>query len=75
MIHWHPVRNTMSSSDPRSPHQLAFLMPLKRRDAKSAVTKEGLTASNSGSPRKDDNWRKLLLDRLERTGLTKLDKK
>jgi len=64
----------MSSSDPRPPRQLAFLMPFKRQEREASVGKDDRQAAGMSKGRKDDSWRKLLLDRLERSGLTKLEK-
>lgn len=64
----------MSSSDPRPPRQLAFLMPFKRQERGVSVVKDERQVAVANKGRKDDNWRKLLLDRLERSGLTKLEK-
>ena len=66
-------RKTMSSQAPR-PRQLAFLMAIKQKERQGSVVQRDAKAARAEKPPNDENWRKLLLDRLERTGLAKLHK-
>jgi hypothetical protein len=63
----------MSSQAPR-PRQLAFLMAIKQKERQGSVVQRDAKAARAAKPPNDENWRKLLFDRLERTGLTKLHK-
>ena len=61
----------MASKTSRS-HQLTFLLPIAR-EKKGSSSIERVSRKSLGQS-EDNNWRELLLDRLEKSGLTKIDK-